>query len=382
MLLAASALLLCYLRRNGFKITNMKSSVRTGAAMRNQSTSMTSFAWNFSDLKPPIYSDLHDPQAMALPITVDRSKQPPPPLSPDSHMLYISDEEEGNQTSRLDSRSVKKKSDTSGQYSALQYMLSSGASLLGSMLEKSTMFNLKAKRRSSSLKSGINMDILMVPLESPVHVSTLDARASPKVSLPTNLSRSSTLLCENSCDQQFTWDTVGLSIQSNHITQKETGFVISDLKKKPYDPEERATIRNKVQIQNPDYTLPKAWFVSIRDRPVSDGVQLEKKELNNVASLDSGVDTAEGLLRPGSGGYNSVPKVLTDGTENYVLPNTPKEHSNASNSQEEMQAVEGANEERHNLYITHQEAARKLNPGYSGRSLWEKREERPLIGVN
>lgn len=374
-----------YYRRNGFNITNRKSSMRLGTAMRHQSTSMTSFTCNFTDPRIPIYYDLNDPQAMPLPLTVDRTKQTTSPLSLDSHMLSISDDEEGVQTLDLDSKSMRRKTDHSGQYSALKNMLFSGASILSSVLEKSSMFNLKAKRRSSSLKSGINTDILMIPLESPVHVSSLADEAFQAASLPINLSRSSTLLCANSCEQQFTWDTAGLSIQSDHITQKERCHVPSALERKPYVPEEEEEEgllkKDKVQLRNPDLQ-PKAWFVSIENRPVSDGVQLEKKQLNNVASLDSGVDTTEVLLRPGSGGLNTIPKVLSrHGSENYVPLCSFKEDSKASD-REEMQEAEEAKEDSHKLYITHQEAARKLNSGYSGKSLWERREERPLIGVN
>ncbi|XP_075706237.1 uncharacterized protein LOC142740707 [Rhinoderma darwinii] len=382
LLLAASALLMCYLRRNGLNVKNRKSSMRFGAAMRDTSTSMSSFALNFMDPKLPIYSDLNDPQAVPLPFTVHRSKPLTSPLSRDSHMLSISDDDEGTQTSGLESKSVRKKSDTSGQYSALRLMLSSGASILGGVLERSSMFSLKAKRRSSSLKSGINTDLLMVTLESPVHVSTSVAGAFQAAGLPKKLSSSSTLLCENSSDQQFTWDTADLSIQSDNLTQKETD-IPSALERKPFIPEEDSVIKDMVQLRNPDFLEPKTLFVSIRNRPVSDGVQLEKKELNNVASLDSGVDTTGVLLRAGSGGLNTIPKVLSmHGTEKDVLLSSSKDPTKAGNSRHEMPVTEEAPEDCQELYITHQEAARKLNPGYYGRSLWEKREERPLIGVN
>ncbi|KAG8585389.1 hypothetical protein GDO81_005010 [Engystomops pustulosus] len=361
LLLAVSVLLMCYFRRIGFNIIKRKSSIRLESAMRDQSTSMTNCAWNFVDQKPPIYTDLNDPQPTSFLISVDRSKHPTSPLSLDSHIVYISDDEEGTRTSGLHGKSQRKKSNTS----ALKLMLSSGASILGSVLERSSMFNLKAKRRSSSLKSGINTDILMVPLD----VSCLDTREFQATNLPANMSRSSTLLCDNSCDQQFTWDTAGLSVQSIHLTQKES---CAGEREQEEGPNKKAM----VQFRNPESLQPKSWFVSIENRPVSDGVQLNnegRKELNNVASLDSGVDTTEGLLRPGSGGFNVIPKVLsTHGSENYVPFGSSKE----SNRGEET------HEDNPNLHMTHQEAARKLNPGYSGRSLWEKREERPLIGVN
>ncbi|KAM4045489.1 uncharacterized protein ACNLHF_009338 [Anomaloglossus baeobatrachus] len=376
LLLAASALLVCYFRRNGFNMPKRKSA-RLGTATRDQSTSMNSISLNFLDPKFCIYSDLNDPKEMSLPTTGDRSKQPTSPLSLESYKLSISNDEEGTQTSGLGDRSVRKKNNMLGQYSALKYMLSSGASILGSVLERSSMFSLKGRRRSSSLKSGINSDIVMIPLESPVQVSSLAAGAFQAASIPTYLSRKSTLLCENSSDQQFTWDTTDLSIQSDHINPKETSLVNN-----PPTPEEGAIEQASIQLRNPGFLQPKAWFVSFGNRPVSDGVQLEKKELNNVTSLDSGVDTAEVLLRPGFGGLSIIPKVLsTPDTENYVPISSSQGHLKSSYVGEQMQEVEEA-EDCNKLYITHQEAARKLNLGCSGRSLWEKREERPLLGFN
>ncbi|XP_077155894.1 uncharacterized protein LOC143818484 [Ranitomeya variabilis] len=378
LLLAVSAILLCYFRRNGFNIPNRKSAKRLETALRDQSTSMTSFASNFMDPKLSIDGDLNYPRKMSLPLTVDKSKQPTSPLSLDGYILCISNDEESAQTSRLEGKSVRKKSETLGRYSALKYMLSSGASFLGSVLEKSSMFSLKGKRRSSSLKSGINSDILMVPLESPVHVSSMTTGAYQAVSIPINLSRKSTLLCENSSEQQFTWDTSDLSTHSDHLTLKGNSFV----RKSPI-PEEGAVKQAPVQLRNPDFLQPKAWFVSFRNRPVSDGVQLEKKELNNVASLDSGVDTMDVLLRLGSGGLSVMPKVLpTLETEIQVPIISSQGHLKSSSVGEEKQEVEEAQEGCNKLYITHQQAARKLNPGSSGRTLWEKREERPLLGFN
>ncbi|KAM3936168.1 uncharacterized protein RB166_003286 [Leptodactylus fuscus] len=365
LLLAAFAILMCYLRRKGFTKSKRISS------MRDQSTSMTSFAWNYMDSKVPIYNNPH-----TISIAVDIHKITPS-LSLDSHILCISDEDEGTLGSSLDSKSGRKKSDSSGQYSAFKYMLSSGASFLGSVLEKSSLFSLKSKRRSSSLKSGIDGEVLMVPLESPVHVSS--ANAFQAATLPPNLSRSSTLLCEDSCDQQFTWNTACLSTQSENITQKDPSLVPSAIEKEPYNTEDKSVTKELVQVPYSDCLEPKSWFVPIGNRPVSDGAKLEKKELNNVTSLDSGVDTTELLLRPGSGGLNTMPKVLpTQGSATYI----PLSSTKANSSRDDVQEEEETREDGSKLYITHQEAARKLNSGYPGRSLWERREERPLIGVN
>ncbi|XP_075054104.1 uncharacterized protein LOC142140148 [Mixophyes fleayi] len=364
LVLAVSALLMCYCRRKGFNIRNQKSSMRFGGLMRDQATSMTSFNWNLTEPKFHIYSGCEESQAYSLPITADRSSQRGKHLSShlflDSHILSISDNDEGSQTSQWLNKSVRKKSESSGLYSGLQCMLSS-------VLERRSVFSLKAKRRSSSLKSGIDSDMLMVPLESPVHLS----------SLPRDLSRSSTVLCENSSEQQFTWDTAGLSILSSHTSHKESCSVPSTLQRKPCNSEEDSRNMSIVQQQKPDCLQPKAWFVSFRNRPKSDGAQLEDKDLNNVTSLDSGVDVIEAQLRTGCDDLNNVQKSTSVGeTESHVSISL-QQHSEL-NREYEIQ-VQGECKE---LYISHQEAARKLNPGHYGRSVWEKREERPLIGVN
>ncbi|KAM5179853.1 uncharacterized protein ACMZJ9_000489 [Mantella aurantiaca] len=362
LLLALSALLMCYWRRNGFKITNRTSSMRFGRLARDQATSMTSFTLNALNPKHQLQNGPKESQSFSLPITVDQGNQKSECMtsrfSLDSHIISISDEEEGTQTSIVN-KSVRKESKVSGRYSALQNMLSSGVSIFSSVLEKSSMFSLKAKRRSSSLKSGVDGDISMIPLESPVHVPSMNVDRFHPAGSKSNLSQSSTLLCENSSDQQFTWDTAGLSILSRPMRHKESFSLPNTLARKT----EEDSSKPNTELRKPECLQPKAWFIFMGSRPVSEGTELDK-ELNNVTSLDSGVDVIEPAVRNGFGGIN-IPKKPTSHDKN-------QEENDGDEKQDEYME----------LHISHQEAARKLNPKHYSRSLWERREERPLIGVN
>ncbi|XP_040196705.1 uncharacterized protein LOC120929383 [Rana temporaria] len=373
LLLAVSSLLMCYWRRNGFKMTNRTSSMRFGRLARDQATSMTSFTLNVINPKLHLQNDPKESQAFSLPITVDQSSQKSTSvtshLSRDSHIMSIGDEEEGLRTSIVD-KPVQKKSRASEHFSTLQRMLS-GASIFGGVLEKSSMFSLKAKRRSSSLKSGVDVDISMIPLESPVRVSSngdqFHAAGSQR-----DLSRSSTVLCENSSEQQFTWDTAGLSVLSRHSRKKESFSLPNTLERKT----EEDSSKQNTQLGKTDFLQPKAWFIFIGNRPVSEGAQLEN-ELNNVTSLDSGVDVIEPVVRDGFGGFKSAQMpISTQDAQCHIPSRRSNENPEEINGDEEKQ------EECLELHITHQEAARNLNPRHYSRSLWEKREERPLIGAN
>ncbi|XP_072275138.1 uncharacterized protein [Pyxicephalus adspersus] len=374
LLLALSSLLMCYWRRHGFIIKNRKSS-RFGRLVRDQATSMTSFTLNAINTKLQ-HNDPKESQAFSLPITVDQSSKKCKRVTSNlslpyinSHVLNICDEEKGSQT-LLINKFIPKKSEASEHYSTLQHILSSGASFLGSGLEKSSMFNLKAKRRSSSLKSGVNVDIAMIPLESPVYESSMNDQFQPTGS--SDLSRSSTLLCENSSDQQFTWDTASISILNRLEKNKESFSLPNTLERKIEDDSHK----ENTQLGKLEIIQPKSWFICLGNRPLSEGAQPEK-ELNNVTSLDSGVDIIEPAVRNGFGGHK-VPRIpiSTHDTDCHVPSRSPKENPEENDVDDEKQ------DKCRELHISHQEAARTLNPTHYSRSLWEKREERPLIGVN
>ncbi|KAM9319909.1 uncharacterized protein PAF06_004348 [Gastrophryne carolinensis] len=377
LLLAVSSLIMCYLRKNGFKIKNIKSQ-RFGRLVKDQATSMTSFAFNAMDSRFSLYSEPKKVQALSLPISMESGNQKG--KTPNSH-LYLDrlainmgddDDEEGLQTSELTSKTIQRISESSGGYTALKRVCSSGASMFATVLEKSSLLKFKAKRRSSSLKSGVGADILMISLESPVGVPPKSAGETQSTSSPRDLSCSSTVLCENSCDQQFTWDTVGLSLLSQQVEHKESCSVPTTLERRPCTLEGESTNQN-AQLQSSQLLQPKSWFIFMGNRPVSDGVQLESKELNNVTSLDSGVDITEAPRGNRCRGPE-MPQRTFPINEKHLLAESPKE------TNKEAEALEMDPEQE--FHISHQEAARKLNPGYYNRSLWEKREERPLIGVN
>lgn len=356
-------------------MTNRTSSMRFGRLARDQATSMTSFTLNVINPKLHQQNDPKESQAFSLPITVDQSSQKSTSvtsshLSRDSHIMSIGDEEEGFRTSIVD-KPVQKKSRASEHYSTLQRMLS-GASIFGGVFEKSSMFSLKAKRRSSSLKSGVDEDISMIPLESPVRVSSKNGDQFQTAGSQRDLSRSSTVLCENSSEQQFTWDTAGLSVLSRHARKKESFSLPNTLERKT----EEDSSKQNTQLGKTDFLQPKAWFIFIGNRPVSEGAQLEN-ELNNVTSLDSGVDVIEPVVRDGFGGFKSAQ--MPNSTQDAQC-HIPSRRSNEN--PEEINGDEEKQDECLELHITHREAARNLNPRHYSRSLWEKREERPLIGAN
>ncbi|XP_068121219.1 protein FAM171B-like [Hyperolius riggenbachi] len=389
LLLVASAVLMCYWKKNGFKTKTQTSSMRLKRLVRNQATSMTSFICNSTDLKGNLYNDSKNSQALSLPIAGDENHQKSKFLNSnlylDSHIVAISDDEEEPQTSGLVNGSIQNKGEASVRHSALQCMLSSGASFFGSILEKSLMFSVKSKRRSSSLKSGVNADILAVPLESPVHVSSVNTGHLQSASLPRKFSRSSTLLCENSSDQQFTWDTTGLSglsILGKRVGQKDSSSLPGTLERKPFISEEESNKQN-VQLRKQDLLRPKAWFIFIGNRPFSDGAQLEREELNNVTSLDSGVDVVEEPVRNGDSDLKVIQRpTSTYETQSHIPDRRANTTSHDSDGEKGLQKMESGEQECKELHISHQEAARILNPRHYSRSLWEKREERPLIGAN
>ncbi|KAM4796054.1 uncharacterized protein WCC33_001169 [Rhinophrynus dorsalis] len=384
LLLTGSALLVCYCRRKYLKAKNWSLSMRKQGLKRDQATSMTSFTLNIIEQKPITYNAPKTLQSSpSLPIIVDKNYQKSTLLSSclslESPTVVMSDEEDCSRKSELVKTSIKNKRETTGRSSAIYCAFSSGASVLSSLLDKSSMFSLKAKRRSSSMKSGLDPDILLVPIASPVQAASSSAGQLQAASLPRKLSHS-TLLCDNSNNQEFTWNTAGVSILSNHAGHKESLSVPGTLERKSYISEEKDSSRQDlVQLRKPPFYLqPKAWFVSFGNRPLSDGAQVGSEELANVTSLDSGVDIIEVPMRKESGGYikNLTKATCVSKMNDHLTVRSPngQKPETESYKADQLHEVE--------LSISHREAARKLNEEYHGRSLWQKWEDRPLMGVN
>ncbi|KAM8977562.1 uncharacterized protein RCH25_046642 [Pelodytes ibericus] len=375
LILAFAGLMMCFWRKKYFKFLNWKSNRRVCGLMKDQATSMTSVSANANNLKPLIYNGPRTSQTIvSIPLTAELS------FEKESHVLVLSEEDNQSQASKLVNTSVGEKM-AKDRYSVLSAMLTSGASVFGSMLEMGSMFNMKAKRRSSSMKSGVDSDIMLMPMESPVKTTCSANGPFRATSLPRDLSRS-TVLCENSSDQQFTWNTAGLSVLSSYAGHKESSSVPGTLERKTRVSEAHECWReSSAAEQNPACSLlPKTYFPFYQHRPFSDCAQDAKRELNNVTSLDSGLDIIVAPAQQEGRGLNKSEIGLKPFCGHPITltgPNGERQESSNKNIYDAGQVQEEGIE----LNISHQEAAKKLNAGHYGRSLWEKREERPLIGI-
>ncbi|CAH2224643.1 Hypothetical predicted protein [Pelobates cultripes] len=381
LILAVSALLACYWRYKCSIFPSWKSTMRIQKPMKDHATSMTSFTLNAMDPKQIIYNGPRTPQtSVMIPSMVDQPCEKEnliaSCLSIDSHIVALCDEDECSEASELANLSGVKEKSATDRYSSFQCMLSSRASIFSSMLEIGSMLSMKLGRRSSSLKSGVDVDIMLGPLESPVKVASSGTGQHRASSLPRDPNRS-TILCENSADQSFTWNTAGLSILSHHAGYKESFSVPGTLQRKAC-----VSVLNQssgdygVKFRNPDCPLqPKTFPMLFGNRPLSDGAQISNGELENVTSLDSGVDIVAMPMRPecGTPVKNETDLKYTGGpgnSETLTLEEVIKRNQVCGAEQNCIEDKE--------LVISHQEAARKLN----GRTLWQKREERPLIGIS
>ncbi|KAM4702058.1 uncharacterized protein O3C94_002998 [Discoglossus pictus] len=382
LLLVVSAMFLCYWRGKCFNVKQGGSLIRLQGLRKDQATSMTSFPLNMIDPKPLTYAGSRtSTSVISMPTMVDQGCQKSTLvsscLSLESQILDMSEEEclQTGCASDLVNKSTNETSRTE-KISTINYILLSGSSMLGSVLEKSSAFGQKLKRRCSSMKSGLDPDILMVPMESPVQLSSSSAQQYRVASLPRKLS--SFPMCENSNDQQFTWNTELLELNS-HDGHVESLSVPTTLERRSHTSEENEL--NNQNLRKP-FLQPKSWFVSFGNRPRSLGAQVGTQEINNVTSLDSGVDIIEVPVRQeyssSERGYGT--KQFCRSADQKMLK-SPQKIKNKATVEHAIQMTEPY-EENQELEITHQEAARKLNEGHYTRSLWQKREERPLLWVN
>eukprot|EP00079_Xenopus_tropicalis_P010649 XP_002935697.1 PREDICTED: uncharacterized protein LOC100490651 isoform X1 [Xenopus tropicalis] len=379
LLVALSTLLVCYWRKKCFKNKKWKIPKKTRGLVKDQATSMTSFTLHVTDPKSHIYRGQNISNVCpSFPLMVDHSCQKPSRpssfLSLDGQSLGVNEDFCLN---TLDP-TVGENGKAVQQSSVLHYAMSSGASLLSSILDNS-LYVLKSKRRSSSLKSGLDPETLMVPLESPVKETSSSGTSQFRaLSLPRDLDRS-TLLCDNSVDQQFTWDTLGLSNLSHPAGHKESISVPGTLERNAHSSEDPKK-QDFLQLQKPFPIQPMAWFVSFGNRPFSGGFQVGKVDINNVTSLDSGVDIIEIPVRKECDGlFKSDPsKTSCSGRmESCTTRQEPQEITDHRETNVHINKPLG-----NRVHISHQEAARRVNGEYCGKSPWQKREDRPLIGIN
>ncbi|XP_069508917.1 protein FAM171B-like [Ambystoma mexicanum] len=154
-----------------------------------------------------------------------------------------------------------------------------------------------------------------------------------------------------------------------------------------------STGQSLVQLPKPQCLLsPKAWFIFLGNNSLSEGARICKDDVNNVTSLDSGVDIIELQVRPES--RNKECGVQDLGQHEGPLEQSLTREVNCDTAIERLHCsgpveypATGRMEEEETgceQQTAHTEAALKLNQVHYGnkRSLWQKREERPLIGIN
>ncbi|KAG8452624.1 hypothetical protein GDO86_004418 [Hymenochirus boettgeri] len=346
LLLILPFLLVCYCRVKCFKGNKWRMTRISQGLVKDQSTSMTGFTIPVTDSKSLVYhSHSISKDCCLIPSKMNQSCK---------HTSLLSSSLSVDQTLNTDEDFCSDNVDTVNTFAKDRQRLST-LSAFSNFLENS-LFISRSKRCSSSLKSGLDPDILMAPLDSPAKETTLATGSFQAISIPIDLDQSS-VLCDNS-GQQFTWDTMGQSNLSNHPGHKESFSVPGTLDRiSSVSKAKDSSEQDIVQLRKPTFPLqPKAWFVSIGNRPLSDGFQVVNLDLNTVTSLDSGVDIIE------------IPTKLE--FKNNTIKDRKLDHVNQSPEEENI------------FHISHQEAAQKLNNGYNSRSLWQKREERPLIGAN
>ncbi|XP_014345883.2 protein FAM171B-like [Latimeria chalumnae] len=155
-------------------------------------------------------------------------------------------------------------------------------------------------------------------------------------------------------------------------------------------------------VQFPKVNLlaePMAWFIPLETKPFSGKLQYKKKQPNNVASVDSGVDVIETNARQEGKHVQRYVQTIADtkqlNPEGAIgLSQQDKRMSTDCTEKEHVfltdedgsgwVALDECDREGNRVHRAHMEAAIKLGWGQYGnkRSLWQRREERPLIAIN
>nr|XP_033791452.1 protein FAM171B-like isoform X2 [Geotrypetes seraphini]XP_033791453.1 protein FAM171B-like isoform X2 [Geotrypetes seraphini]XP_033791454.1 protein FAM171B-like isoform X2 [Geotrypetes seraphini]XP_033791455.1 protein FAM171B-like isoform X2 [Geotrypetes seraphini] len=408
LLLAASFLLICYFRHKYLKTKkNQKWALKSVVLTKSQATSMTGVSLVLSS--PP--SLLHESQAF---------KNSPFPVK--SSLVQMKDD-----TASLENYIVQKNAasppgwqcwsssekspqnvyEKGNQTSILQYISSPGAFLMDSILGQSkdlefSPFYVEDIMHCSSLKSNVDTNFVLVPEESPIpNISFINHSRSS--SLPRNLG--DCLISEIPGNQQYFWSSStlktllqnsvqgkpnGLMDMSHHGEHMESLSVPNTLKRPPSTAstlEGKTARKSLLQLPKTGFLQPRAWFISLANGPFSNGAPIGKQDPNNITSLDSGVDVIELQVRQDG-------EVVRDGVELEVMQHLESYEDATGSEQNVMQLVVEEGDESGSLMggeqsgneqqLAHKEAAMKLNEACyrNKRSLWQKREERPLIGIN
>ncbi|KAJ1159631.1 hypothetical protein NDU88_000137 [Pleurodeles waltl] len=264
-----------------------------------------------------------------------------------------------------------------------------------------------SKRRSSSMKSQLDSDLLQTPQEStiPDATSFTDMR-------PARPEGHCSVRSPTRSPVQFLWRSSTSTLSRNSLLQLSQQSGISDTPNQNRCTESvsvpgtlRASSMTAVNLEGNSLTgpsllhvpktydmlSPKAWFIFLGKSNFADSARVCKKNINNVTSLDSGVDILELQLRQEQNiNKGSVRKAAP---QQGILEHSRTPEERCSVEVEELHCsgpIENSHtkileekEPRFEVHISHTEAALKLNEVHYGnkRSQWQKREERPLIGI-
>ncbi|XP_029450972.1 protein FAM171B-like [Rhinatrema bivittatum] len=421
LLLAASVLFICYCRKKCLKTKkSQRVSLNLNALTKNQATSMTGVSLilsappsltfkghqTFKYSPSPVKEDLvHGEEGYVIlcPSSENQIAQKSATSCPGQQSWHNAEKipinllEQGDQTS------------------VLQYMSSPSVSLMESILGPGRdvefgPFCVKDRMCSSSMKSSADVNFVFVPMESPIPNASLIGHSSTS-SLPRDL-EDCLAGSESLDDQQYSWSSATLinTLIQNSVQGQPNGLMAMN-----HDGEHVESLSMPSTLKRPSFAtvnlegktagksltqLPKsagllqpmAWFISLANGPFSDGAPVGKKDLNNITSLDSGVDVIELQVRQDS---EEVVKKGVDPGE-FIRGLRSQEDPSGSEWDASRLVIEegngnirlmgglGRDQSGTELQIAHKEAAMKLNEAHrrSKRSLWQKREERPLMGIN
>lgn len=262
-----------------------------------------------------------------------------------------------------------------------------------------------SKRRSSSMKSQLGSALLLTPQEStiPDATSLTDTRPTRQkghCSVPSQ--RRSPLHC--------LWRSSTSTLSRNSLLRISQQSRLADIPNQnrctePVPGTLRVSSMTAVNLEGNSLTgqsvvhlpktrdllSPKAWFIFLGNGPLADSARICKKNINNVTSLDSGVDILELQLRQeqninkgcvrkpvpqqGTLEHSRTPETRCSFEAEELHCSGPIDNSHTKKMEEKEPGFE--------VQISHTEAALKLNDVLykKKRSQWQKREERPLMGI-
>ncbi|XP_078515022.1 protein FAM171A1-like [Lissotriton helveticus] len=263
-----------------------------------------------------------------------------------------------------------------------------------------------SKRHNSSMNSQLDSALLQTPQESTIPDDTsLDGMR------PTRQEGHCSVLSERS-PLHCLWRSTTSILSRNSLLRISQQSRLADIpnqnrctESEPVPGTPRASSMTAVNLEGNSLTgqsavhlpktrdllSPKAWFIFLGNGPLTDSARSCKKNINNVTSLDSGVDILELQLRQEQN--------INKGCAGMLVPQQGTlEHSRTSEARCSFEVEElhcsgpidnsdtkkmEEKEPGFEVQISHTEAVLKLNEVLyeNKRSQWQKIEERPLMGI-